>query len=123
MKLLLIIAVTGLLYGWITYKPPEKKKAPAEPAQDAATLELRKQQDKQRKQAARKAQAQRDIYTAQATINDLDLLMDAAQRRYYGASKDKDTEKALRQIMTLRKQIATAENKIEKSKYILKYGG
>lgn len=87
------------------------------------TPEWCKQRERERKQAAKKAQARRDIETAQATINDLDLLMDAAQRRYYGASKDKDTEKALRQIMTLRKQIATAEAKIEKAKYILKYGG
>ena len=80
-----------------------------------------KKAERDRKQAAKKAQAQRDIETAQATINNLDLLMDAAQRRYYDASKDKDAEKALRQIMTLRKQIATAEAKAEKAKYIVRY--
>lgn len=95
--------------------------APTDPP--VITIEWCKQQEHQRKQAAKKAQAQRDIETAKAAINDLDLLMDAAQRRYYGASKDKDAEKALRQIMTLRKQIAAAEAKIEKAKYIIKYGG
>lgn len=121
MKLLLILFFIGGLYGWITYKPPEKKKAPAAQAAIPVTMYDVKKAERDRKQAARKAQAQRDIETAQATLNDLDLLMDAAQRRYYGASKDKDTEKALRQIMTLRKQIATEENKIEKAKYIIKY--
>lgn len=80
-----------------------------------------KKAERDRKQAAKKAQAQRDIETAQATINDLDVLMDAAQRRYDEASKDKDTEKALRQIMALRKQIAATESKIEKAKYIVMY--
>lgn len=122
MKLLLIIAVAGFLYGWITYKPPKKKKAPADPP-PVVTMEYCRRQERERKQAARKAQAARDIETAQATLNDLDLLMDAAQRRYYGASKDKDVEKAQRQIITLRKQIAAQVEKIEKAKYILKYGG
>jgi hypothetical protein len=93
MTLLLILTVAGFLYGWITYKPPEKKKTPAAQEQDVVTPEWCKQQEKQRKRAARKAKARRDIETAQATLNDLDLLMDAAQRRYYEASKDKDTEK------------------------------
>lgn len=118
MTLLLIIAVAGAIYGWITYKPPKKKKAPADPPY---TMYDVKKAERDRKQAAKKAQARRDIETAQATINDMDLLMDAAQRRYYDASKDKDAEKALRQIMTLRKQIATAENKIEKAKYTIRY--
>lgn len=87
------------------------------------TLEWCKQRERERKQAARKAQAQRDIETAKETLNDLDLLMDAAQRRYYESAKDKEAEKALRQIVTLRKQIAAAEAKSEKAKYIIKYGG
>ena len=87
------------------------------------TSEWVKQQERQRKQAAKKAQAQRDIETAKETLNDLDLLMDAAQRRYYESAKGKDAEKALRQIVALRKQIAAAEAKIEKAKYIIKYGG
>lgn len=96
--------------------------APADPPV-VITIEYCKQQEKQRKQAARKAQARRDIETAKETLNDLDLLMDAAQRRYYEATKDKDAEKSLRQIVTLRKQIAAAEAKIEKAKFIIKYGG
>lgn len=121
MKLLLIIAVAGFLYGWITYKPPEKKKAPAAPAAISVTMYDVKKAEQERKQAARKAQARRDIETAQATINDLDVLMDAAQERYHDAAGSKETEKALRQIMTLRKQIATTENRLEKAKYIVKY--
>lgn len=101
------------------------------PPPPVITLEYCKQQERERKQAAKKAQARRDIETAKATINDLDILMDVAQRRYYesvkdkdkGKDKDKDAEKALRQIVALRKQIAAAEAKIEKAKYIIKYGG
>lgn len=95
--------------------------APTDPP--VITIEWCKQQEHQRKQAAKKVQAQRDIETAKETLNDLDLLMDAAQRRYHLATKGKDTEKALRQIVALRKQIAAAEAKIEKAKYIIKYGG
>lgn len=121
MSLLLILFIAGGLYGWITYKPPKKKKAPADP-HPVVTVEYCRQQEQERKQAARKAQAQREMETAQATINDLDLLMDAAQRRYYAATKDKDIEKAQRQIITLRKQIAAQVEKIEKAKFIVKYG-
>lgn len=125
MKLLLIIAA-AVLIGLLpdlprkrrkTRKTAENKKAPPYTLYDVEKAK------RDRQQAAKKAQAQRDIETAKATINDLDLLMDAAQRRYYGASKDKDTEKALRQIITLRKQIAVAESKIKKAEYILEYGG
>lgn len=102
---------------WIRWKPKEKKKPPV-----PVTVGDVKRAEKARKEAAKRERAAREMETAQATLNDLDLLMDAAQRRYYGASKDKDTEKALRQIMTLRKQIAAQVEKIEKAKYIVKYG-
>lgn len=87
------------------------------------TPEWCKQQERDRKEAAKKAQAAREIETAQATLNDLDLLMDAAQYRYHNSTKDKDIEKAQRQIISLRRQIAAQVEKIEKAKYIVKYGG
>lgn len=88
-----------------------------------ATPEWCKQQERQRKQEAKKAQAAREIETAQETLNDLDLLMDAAQYRYHNSTKDKDIEKAQRQIISLRRQIAATVEKIEKAKYTLQYGG
>lgn len=103
---------------WIKWNPKEKKKPPA-----PVTVGDVKREEKKRKEAAKKEQAAREMETAQATLNDLDLLMDAAQRRYYAATKDKDIEKAQRQIITLRKQIAAQVEKIEKAKYIVKYGG
>lgn len=87
------------------------------------TPEWCKQQERERKEAAKKAQAAREIETARETLNDLDLLMDAAQYRYHNATKDKDIEKAQRQIISLRKQIAATVEKIEKAKFIIKYGG
>lgn len=93
------------------------------PPPPIVTPEWCKQQERQRKEAAKKAQAAREIETAQETLNDLDLLMDAAQYRYHNSTKDKDIEKAQRQIISLRGQIAAQVEKIEKAKYILKYGG
>jgi len=87
------------------------------------TPEWCKQQERERKEAAKKAQAAWEIETAQETLNDLDLLMDAAQYRYHNSTKDKDIEKAQRQIISLRRQIAATVEKIEKAKYILQYGG
>lgn len=93
------------------------------PPPPVVTPEWCKQQERERKEAAKKAQAAREIETAQETLNDLDLLMDAAQYRYHNATKGKDIEKAQRQIISLRRQIAAQAEKIEKAKYILKYGG
>ena len=103
---------------WIKWTPKEKKKPPA-----PVTVGDAKRAEKARKEAAKKEQAAREMETAQATLNDLDLLMDAAQRRYYAATKDKDIEKAQRQIIALRRQIAAQVEKIEKAKFIVKYGG
>lgn len=103
---------------WIKWKPKEKKKPPA-----PVTVGDVKRAEKKRKEAAKKERAAREMETAQATLNDLDLLMDAAQRRYYAATKDQDIEKAQRQIIALRRQIAAQVEKIEKAKYIVKYGG
>ena len=121
MTLILILFVSGLLYGFITHKSEEAKQesAPCE----IATVYDAEEAERDRKQAAKKARAEREIETAQATLNDLDLLMDAAQRRYYAATKDKDIEKAQRQVIALRKQIAAQVEKIEKAKFIVKYGG
>lgn len=100
---------------WIKWTPKEKERPPTHVTVGDAK--------KARKEAAKKEQAAREMEAAQATLNDLDLLMDAAQRRYYAATKDKDIEKAQRQIISLRKQIAAQVEKIEKAKYIVKYGG
>lgn len=102
---------------WIKWTPKEKKKPPVAVPVTIGDVK------RARKEAAKKERAEREMETAQATLNDLDLLMDAAQRRYYAATKDKDIEKAQRQIISLRKQIAAQVEKIEKAKYIMKYGG
>ena len=122
MKLLLILFIAGGLYGWITYKPPEKKKAPADPP-PVVTVEYCKQREQERKQAARKAQAQRDIETQTERVRLLDALLDNAKLKYERATKDKDIERLTRQIISLEGQIAVAESRIEKAKYIVKYGG
>ena len=103
---------------WIKWTPKEKERPPA-----PVTAGDVKRAEKARKEATKKERAEREIETAQATLNDLDLLMDAAQRRYYAATKDKDIEKAQRQIIALRRQIAAQVEKIEKAKFIVKYGG
>lgn len=119
-KLLLIFAIAGGLYGWITYKPP-KKKTPAAPAAIPVTMYDVKKAERDRKQAARKAQARRDIETLTERVKLLDALLDGAKAKYQTATKDKDVERLTRQIISLSGQIATAENKIEKAKYIIKY--
>lgn len=112
--------LAAFVLAWIRWKPKEKKKPPVPVPVTVGDV---KRAEKERKEAAKKEQAAREVETAQATLNDLDLLMDAAQRRYYAATKDKDIEKAQRQIISLRKQIAAQVEKIEKAKYIVKYGG
>lgn len=82
-----------------------------------------KKAERDRKERLKKDAARHDLPVLVDTLNDLDALMDAAQERYHNAAGSKETEKALRQIMTLRKQIAATESKIEKAKYIIKYGG
>lgn len=121
MTTLLIIAVAGFLYGWITYKPPEKKKAPATQAAIPVTMYDVKKAERDRKERLKKDIARHDLATLAETAKDLYTLMDAAQERYHNAAGSKDTEKALRQIMALRKQIAATEARIEKAKYTIKY--
>ena len=122
MILLLIIAVAGFLYGWITYKPPEKKKTPAE-IPEVITLEWCKQQDRQRKQVAKKKQATEDIEHLQENLKLLYPLLDAAKAKYQDATDDKEIEKLTKQIISLQNKIHAAESKIEKSEFIIKYGG
>lgn len=110
--------LAAFVLAWIKWTPKEKERPPA-----PATVGDMKRKEKARKEAAKKERAEREMETAQATLNDLDLLMDAAQRRYYAATKDKDIEKAQRQIIALRRQTAAQVEKIEKAKYVLKYGG
>ena len=112
--------LAALALAWIKWTPKEKKKPPAPVP---VTFGDVKRAEKARKEAEKKERAAREMETAQATLNDLDLLMDAAQRRYYAATKDKDIEKAQRQIIALRRQIAAQVEKIEKAKFIIKYGG
>ena len=116
--ILFLVFLAICIYCYFTAEPEK----PAEQIRVATIYDAEKA-EQDRKQAAKKAQAQREIETAQATLNDLDLLMDAAQRRYYAATKDQDIEKAQRQIISLRKQIAAQVEKIEKAKFIVKYGG
>jgi uncharacterized protein (UPF0335 family) len=82
-----------------------------------------KKAEKDRKERLKKDAARHDLPVLIDNLNGLDVLMDAAQERYQNAAGSKETEKALRQIMTLRKQIAATEARIEKAKYIVKYGG
>lgn len=122
MILLIILFIAGGLYGWITYKPPEKKKAPAAPAQEVITLEWCRQQEQERKQAARKAQAQRDIERMEAQAKILhDMLFNAQCMADEDGKTPQYYERMQNKIMSLQNRLAAAENKIEKAKYIIKY--
>ena len=126
MTIILFLFALWLLSGLLRKLPRIRcKRTPrsASPPPPIVTPEWCKQQERERKEAAKKAQAAREIETARATLNDLDLLMDAAQYRYHNSTKDKDIEKAQRQIISLRRQIAAQVEKIEKAKYTLQYGG
>lgn len=73
-----------------------------------------------RKREERKAQARRDVKTWTETLADLDLLMDAARRRYSIAQNDAAAEKALKQVIALRQRISSAVAKLEKAERILR---
>ena len=119
MILLLIIAVAGFLCGWITYKPPEKKKAQEPPY----TMYDVKKAERDRKQAAKKKQATEDIEHLKENLKLLYPLLDAAKAKYQDATDDKEIEKLTKQIISLQNKIHAAESKNEKSEFIIKYGG
>ncbi len=121
MTLILILFVSGFLYGFITHKPEEAKQASA--PHEIVTVYDAKQAERERKEAAKVAHAKRDIETQTERVRLLDALLDNAKAKYERATKDKDIERLTRQIISLEGQIATAENKIEKAKFIVKYGG
>ena len=119
MILLLIIIVASFLYGWITYKPPEEKKAPAVPP---VTMYDVKQAERERKEAAKKKQAAEDIEHLKENLGLLYPLLDAAKAKYETATDDKEVERLTKKIISLQNQIHTAESKIEKANNIIKYG-
>lgn len=146
MALILILFVSGFLYGFITRKPKEAKQASV-PCGIVTVYDAEKaKQD--RKQAAKKAQAAEDQAFFERKLPILHEMLDAANdslahakssleyaelaNRESGAAVvsgkqiaayRKERENALKQIMKLEGQIHAAEARIEKAKYIVKYGG
>ena len=146
MTLILILFVSGLLYGFITHKSEEAKQesAPCE----IATVYDAEEAERDRKQAAKKAQAAEDQAFFERKLPILREMLDAANdslahamssleyaelaNRESGAAVvsgkqiaayRKERENVLKQIMKLEGQIRAAETRIEKAKYIIKYGG
>lgn len=128
---------------WIKWNPKEKKKPPV-----PATVGDVKRAEKERKEAAKKEQAAEDQAFFERKLPILHEMLDAANdslahakssleyaelaNRESGAAVvsgkqidayRKERENALKQIMKLESQIHTAETRIEKAKFIVKYGG
>lgn len=128
---------------WIRWKPKEKKKPPA-----PVTVGDVKRAEKARKEAAKKEQAAEDKAFFERKLPILHEMLDAANDslKHADASLEyaelansesgaavvsgkqiaayrKERENALKQIMKLEGQIHAAEARIEKAKYIVKYGG
>lgn len=82
-----------------------------------------KKAERDRMQAAKKAQTQRDIERLEEQAKILNDMLVNAQ---YMADEDGETpqyyERMQNKIISLQNRLATAENKIEKAKYIIKYG-
>lgn len=130
---------------WIKWTPKERKK-PAEQIRVATIYDAEKA-EQDRKQAAKKAQAAEDQAFFERKLPILHKMLDAANdslahanasleyaelaNRESGAAVvsgkqidayQKERDKALKRIMILESQIHAAEARIEKAKYILKYG-
>ena len=106
---------------WIKWNPKEKKKPPVAVPVTVGDV---KRAEKARKEAAKKEQAKRDVERLEAQAKILhDMLVDAQ----YMADEDGKTpqyyERMQNKIISLQNRLATAENKIEKAKFIVKYGG
>lgn len=69
----------------------------------------------ERRNTIAQAVARIDTEEINQRINALDLLMDAAQAKYYNAATDTEEEQALRRIISLRRQIATAEKQLARA--------
>lgn len=129
---------------WIKWKPKEKKKPPVAVPVTVGDV---KRAEKARKEAAKKEQAAEDQAFFERKLPILHEMLDAANdslkhadasleyaelaNRESGAAVvsgkqiaayRKERENALKQIMKLESQIHTAEARIEKAKYIVKYG-
>ena len=116
--ILFLVFLAICIYCYFTAEPEK----PAEQIRVSTIYDAEKA-EQDRKQSAKKAQAQRDIETQTERVRLLDALLDNAKLKYERATKDKDIERLTRQIISLEGQIAAAESRIEKAKYIVKYGG
>ena len=135
--------LAAFVLAWIKWTPKEKERPPA-----PVTVGDVKRAEKARKEAAKKEQAAEDKAFFERKLPILHEMLDAANdslkhansgleyadlaNRESGAAVvsgkqidayRKERENALKQIMKLESQIHTAEARIEKAKYIIKYGG
>ena len=116
--ILFILFVAICIYCYFTSKPEK----PAEQIRVATIYDVEKA-ERDRKQAAKKRQATEDIEHLQENLKLLYPLLDAAKAKYQDATDDKEIEKLTKQIISLQNKIHAAESKIEKSEFIIKYGG
>lgn len=146
MTLILLLFVSGFICGLIDHKSEEAKQA-STPREIATVYDVKKA-ERERKQAAKKAQAAEDQAFFERKLPILREMLDAANdslahamssleyaelaNRESGAAVvsgkqiaayRKERENALKQIMKIESQIHAAETKIEKAKFIVNYGG
>ena len=113
-----VMATVGAVESAKDKRETERREAERRKSAKKATPNAKVLKAEEKRRAARKT-----IEIEAENLDDLYLLMDTAQERYHNAAGSRETEKALRQVMALRRQIAATEARIEKAKYIVKYGG
>lgn len=80
-----------------------------------------KQAERERKAEAKRREIAQVVYYDRDNLNLLYPLLDAAKAAYKDAAGEKTREKYARKIISLRKQIASTEARIEKAKYTLSF--
>lgn len=88
-----------------------------------ATAYDAKAAERERKQAAKRREIVQAVYYERDNLDLLYPLLDAAKAAYKDAAGEKFRERYAKKIISLRKQIAASEARLEKARYILQYGG
>jgi hypothetical protein len=80
-----------------------------------------KQAERERKAEAKRREIAQAVYYERDNLDLLYPLLDAAKAAYHDTASEKEREKQARKIISLRKQIAATEARIEKAKYTLSF--
>lgn len=119
MTVLLLVVLAWALCALL--KRPRKRRPARITATPPATVYDAKQAERERKAEAKRREIAQAVYYERDNLDLLYPLLDAAKAAYHDTASEKEREKQARKIISLRKQIAATEARIEKAKYTLSF--